>query len=77
MNIKFTFFWNVTPYTSTDRYKYFTETECLHLFSNLNMEAAGFSKILVPAHQTTWCHILKDHNLILFSAAGRGQTRLY
>lgn len=64
MNIKFTAFWIVTPYTSTNRYRYFTGTHCLHLPSSLNMEAAGFSKTLVPAHRTTWWHILEDRNLI-------------
>lgn len=71
MNIKLTVFWNVTTFPSTDRHKYFTEKQCLHLPSCLDMEAPGFSTISVPAQCTSWRHIRKDCSLTPFSAAVR------
>jgi hypothetical protein len=34
-------------------------------YSTIKVEAAGFSKSLVPFHQTTWHHIPEQHTLIV------------
>jgi hypothetical protein len=54
------------------RYQHSGASYCLHLqdrkviSSTLKMEVIGSTKRLVPIHQSTWCHILEDHNSSLF-----------
>jgi len=49
LNIKFTFFKDMMPYSLTERYWYFTETCCLH--HQGKMEQAGSSAPLNPIYK--------------------------
>lgn len=57
------------------RYQHSGRSCCLHfqdrkvISSILKMEVIGSTKMLVPIHQSTWCHILEDHNRNLFVCA--------
>jgi hypothetical protein len=66
-DIKITVFWDVVICNMTNRCQYF-KGACLSLqngsrFSTLMMEVAEPYKTMVFIYQTSWHHILEDHNL--------------
>jgi hypothetical protein len=63
-------FWGMVLCGPVDRYQCFGRSCSLYLQGrriafSLKVETAGFFEMLVLIYQTTWCHIIGDHNLKL------------